>query len=80
MRINIYNEELTERIEFNRAQAKTGAHYYGLYFYLHSAEQLHSGPNDEVSSAVVFWSDSREKLLTLLAKATEAIKKSGTSK
>ncbi len=80
MRINIYNEELTERVEFERKEAKTGAEFYGLYFYLHSPEQLHNNPNDDDSSAVIFWSDSREKLLALLSKATEQIKKSGASK
>jgi hypothetical protein len=74
MRINVYNEELTERIEFSKAQAKTGAPFYGLSFYLASPEALHDNAGDDDTSAVIFWSDSREKLIALLSKAIERIK------
>ena len=74
MRINIYNEELTDRVEFKYDTARTGAQFYALWFYLHSPEQLHKNASDDDQSAVVFWSDTREKLLALLAKAMEEIR------
>lgn len=75
MRINVYNEELTERIELREKTAQnTGAKFYGLHFYLASPEQLHHGAEDDDSSAVILWSDSREKLLRLLDRAVETIK------
>jgi len=76
MRINVYNEELTERVEFRKkTAANTGAEFYGLYFYLHSPEQLHHGAGDDDSSAVILWSDTPEKLLRLLSKAADEIKR-----
>ena len=36
MRINVYNEELTDRVEFKRGKAKTGAEFYSRSFYLPS--------------------------------------------
>jgi len=74
MRINIYNEELTDRVEFQKANAKTGTRFYRLSFYLASPDVLHHSSGDDDTSAVVFWSDSREKLLALLAEAIDQIR------
>lgn len=74
MRINVYSEELTDRIEVTPKQTtNTKAVFYGLHFYLHSAEQLHSGKADDAQSAVILWKDSPEGLLALLTKATAAV-------
>jgi hypothetical protein len=77
MKINVYNEELTRRIELHEKTARnTGAKFYGLHFYLHSPRQLHRGRKDDDTSAVVLWGSSPKKLLALLAKAAEVVKKS----
>lgn len=77
MKINVYNEELTERIESREKIAQnTGAKFYGLHFYLASPEQLHHGTEDDDSSAVILWSDSHQKLLALLEKAIQVVKDS----
>ena len=75
MNINVYNEELTERVELaTKIAANTGAKFYGLHFYL-APDELHHGDNDDDSSAVVPWGDSPEKLLALLSKATAAVQR-----
>ncbi len=76
MRINVYNEELTERVEFVTKTAGTGVKFYGISFYLASPKELHSSPSDDDSSAVTFWGDSREKLHGLLSKALKEVEKS----
>ena len=74
MRINIYNEELTERVELTEKRAaNTGVSFYGLHFYLHSPEELHHDDADDDSSAVIFWGDTPEKLLSLLSNATQEV-------
>jgi len=78
MRVNIYEEELTERIEIRKKTAETGTEYFGLKFFLHSSERLHLRPGDDDSSAVVFWSQRPEKLRDLFLKALEAIKFAGS--
>jgi hypothetical protein len=79
MRINVYNEEvtdrMTERIEVRTKTANTGTTFYGLHFYLESPDALHHSSEDDDTSAVVFWGDSPEKLLKVLSKATEQVRK-----
>ena len=77
MKVNIYEEELTERIEIRKKRAETGTEYYGLQFFLHSSGRLHRRPGDDDSSAVVFWSKEPENLRFLLSKALEVIKAVG---
>jgi hypothetical protein len=72
MRINIYNEELTSDIEVSTKVAE-GKTYYGIRFYLHSAEQLHKEPDDD-RSAVTFWTTTPERLIALFSKAVETVK------
>ena len=75
MKINVYNEELTERVEFVTKTAGTGAKFCGIAFYLASPKELHSSPNDDDSSAVTFWGDSPEKLHRLLSRALQEIER-----
>ena len=76
MRINVYSEELTERVELREKTAgNTGAHFFGLHFYLLSPGKLHHDEKDDDTSAVILWSDSRERLLALLNKAIEEVRK-----
>lgn len=76
MRINVYSEEITERVEVKRRQAtNTGAWFYGLHFFLRSPEELHHSNTDDDTSAVILWSDTPEKLRTLLSAAAEEVQR-----
>lgn len=65
MRINIYNEELTTDIEIVMKTADTGNIFYGIRFYLKSAESLHNDKLDDDRTAVTFWADEKIKLFDL---------------
>jgi len=76
MRINVYNEELTERVELKPKMAgNTGAEFYGLHFFLFSPDSLHHDGHDDDTSAVVLWGDTPEKLLKLLSLATQEVQR-----
>lgn len=81
MRINVYNEELTERIElYSKKAANTGNTFYGLHLFLASPKELHQSRADDDSSAVVLWGDTPERLLNLLSKATQEVQRFINSK
>lgn len=66
MRINIYSEELTDRVEKVTREAN-GTTFYGLRFYLKSPPELHHTADDDDTSAVTFWAGSEEELCHLMA-------------
>jgi hypothetical protein len=76
MRVNVYNEELTDRVKFMTRKAGTGVEFYGISFYLASPVELHSSPTDDDSSAVTFWGDNPERLHRLLSTALKELEKS----
>lgn len=56
MRLNIYEEELTDEVTVVSTLAEnTGITYYGVRFYLKSAPELHATEQDDDRSAVTFW-------------------------
>lgn len=55
MRVNVYAEETTRRVEIVETTADTGATFIGVRFYLESSPKLHHTPNDDDASAVTFW-------------------------
>jgi len=56
MRLNIYEEELTDEVRLVRTTAEnTGIEYYGVRFFLKSAPELHNTDTDDDRSAVTFW-------------------------
>lgn len=61
MRINIYDEEITNRMEVVRKSAE-GRNFYGLRFNLLTHENMipPKHPDDD-TSAVTFWFDDRAK-------------------
>jgi len=75
MRVNIYEEELTEDLQCFSKRAGTGTTYYGIHFYLKSPSQLHHTATDDDRSAVIFWNKDKEGLVKLLQKAIDAITK-----
>jgi hypothetical protein len=61
VRINIYEEELTDEVRVVSTVAEnTGITYYGTRFYLKSAPELHDTVDDDDRSAVTFWFGRRE--------------------
>lgn len=99
MRINVYSEELTDRVE-KITKTVDGVVFYGIRFYLYlpvttkpivvatgsEYPPYHKeigggniqGPfihreGDDDSSAITFWSTSRENLSALLMKALELV-------
>lgn len=82
MRVNIYAEEMTDRVEVVETVSKNGETFTGIRFYIYTPVSyrglpegekiqgpfLHS-PDDDDSSAITFWSKRklREALLKALA-------------
>jgi len=80
MRVNIYEEEITERVELVTKHVG-GTQYVGVQFHLELPATLdgkqHQGPfmhrpGDDDSSAVTFWSRDPEKLRRLMQLGLEA--------
>jgi hypothetical protein len=57
MRINVYAEELTDRVEVvtKRPANHPGETFYGIRLYLASPDELHVTPDDDDSSAITVW-------------------------
>jgi hypothetical protein len=56
MRINLYEEELTDEVRVvSKTAENTGITYYGTRFYIKSPQELHNTDNDDDRSAVTFW-------------------------
>jgi len=68
MRINVYAEELTDKVEQVETVADTGRKFFGVRFFLESSDKLHHTADDDDSSAVTFWGP-RERLKAMLLKA-----------
>lgn len=62
MRVNVYAEEITDRVEIIEKIADTGSHFYGVRFYLKTHEDM-LPPNhpDDDSSGVTFWVKSSKQ-------------------
>jgi 3-deoxy-D-arabino-heptulosonate 7-phosphate (DAHP) synthase len=79
MRVNVYAEELTDRVEIVSKEID-GKAYTGVRFYLelpatvadvqYQGPFIHS-PGDDDSSAVTFW--GKQKLRDLLVRALDAL-------
>lgn len=91
MRVNIYAEEIIDRLEVVMAIAEnTGSHFYGIRFYLESSDKLFPPKHpDDDSSAVTFWIKSKKDgykqgdelfLAELLRKASNLIERELTDK
>jgi len=77
MRVNVYNEEITDRIELAEKMVEdTGEKFYGVRFYLASPPELHrKNQGDDDASSVTFWSDKpdRNNVKSILSKALDMI-------
>lgn len=67
MRVNVYNEEMTNEVEVVRKSAE-GRNFVGLRFYLKSHEDMYPPHHqDDDRSAVTFWVEEGHELDTLAA-------------
>ena len=77
MRVNVYSEEITDRIELvEKTVEDTGEKFYGVRFYLASPPGLHrKNQGDDDAPSVTFWSDKPDRLRvrTILSKALNMI-------
>jgi hypothetical protein len=74
MRVNVYNEELTNEVRVVEATPETGKTFTGVQFVLASAPELHHDADDDDRSAITIWADSRGKLETILETALEELR------
>jgi len=80
MRVNIYAEEMTDRVEIVKKGEFTGIRFY-LYLPVTVSEGISQQirgpfihhPGDDDSSAITFW--GKEQLLEILPKALELLKR-----
>lgn len=81
MRVNIYNEELTDRVTIRHKTAE-GIDYVGVRFYLALPATVdgknYKGPfmhqkNDDDSAAVTFWTTDKSRLRQLMQQAVLAL-------
>ena len=80
MRINIYAEELTERIEIVRRVPATGhtdQEFIGLRVYLKSPPELHADAEDDDTSAVTFWFADEREIDAFIDRLGEALATTG---
>lgn len=82
MRVNVYGEELTDRIELVEKAVDEGGEvytFYGLRLWLKFPNQewwIHrkvAGELDDDSSAITIWAPSKEKLGILLDRMREVL-------
>jgi hypothetical protein len=81
MRVNIYDEEITDRMELVEKNVE-GVNYFGLRFYLELPATvngiLRRGPfikmlGEDDTAAVTFWSTDKARLVLLLKNGLAAL-------
>jgi hypothetical protein len=73
VRVNVYNEELTDEVEIAAVEPRPGRRYIGIRFILASSSDLHHTPGDDDRSAVTLWVGSAEEGRALLSAALTAL-------
>ena len=79
MRVNIYNEEVTDRVELITKTANNVT-FTGIQFFV--GEPFEHTPGDDDSSAVTFWSSGKYErglLVAAFKKAVELLETSESS-
>jgi hypothetical protein len=74
MRVNVYEEEISDNIEFVSTEAKTGKIFWGVRIFVKSAPQLHDTPNDDDRSAITFWLHDKKRALEYFQYLTNTLK------
>jgi len=84
MRVNVYGEELTSRVELITKRVDDYT-FYGVRFWLKFPNQdwwIHrkvDGESDDDSSAITIWSASKEALKAILLQGLRALDTGGDS-
>ena len=79
MRVNVYGEELTDRIELVTKEVEDYV-FYGIRFWLKFPNQdwwIHRKVDEELdddSTAITFWNTSKEGLVTLFETAIDELR------
>ncbi len=82
MRMNIYSEEMTDRVELVTKEGVIGADgapatFYGVRFYLDSPQALHNTEHDDDASAITFWfhpdGEDAGRIATMLDRGLQAV-------
>jgi hypothetical protein len=60
MRVNVYNEELTDEVSVVKTTANDQT-FYGVRIWLRSPSELHNLPTDDDRSAVTIWFGDRDR-------------------
>lgn len=82
MRVNVYGEELTDRVELVTKVVDEDHTFYGVRFWLKFPNQdwwIHrkvDGVPDDDSSAITIWADSKSDLEGVLSRALAAVRHS----
>ncbi len=70
MRINIYNDDLSDRIAFLDDKVVKGSRFYGVRFYLGKPNEDSS---EDESNAVTFWASDMNRLREIFETALSRI-------
>ena len=76
MRINIYNEELTDEIKVFRRKDDKGDIFTGVRLYLQSPESLHNTEYDDDRNAITFYvlaNPERKMLVDIFRRMADAL-------
>lgn len=73
MRINVYNEELTDDFKFvEKHVPETGKTYYGFRMFMKSPPELHHTPEDDDRTAITIWFGTKSRAAGWLGRAYTA--------
>jgi hypothetical protein len=61
MRVNLYEEELTNEAEVVSTTTEEGRTFYGARLFLRSSDALHHSAEDDDRSAVTFWVNNQQR-------------------
>jgi hypothetical protein len=76
MRVNVYEEELTDDLTIVTAEPEPGKRFLGVRFYLKSSPALHNVATDDDRSAVTLWFGARQDAERFLTQALHTVKQS----
>lgn len=74
MRINVYNEELTDEVQVVTVTPRPNRTYIGVRFMLASPDELHHAPEDDDRSGITFWLGTPEKAEAYFGRALAAVR------
>ena len=76
MRVNIYEEEITDEVKFVWTSPNPGRKFLGVRFFLKSSQSLHNTPDDDDRSAITFWLKDEKNAERFFTNVVHRIKQS----